>query len=155
MNGRSPSLLAGLLLALGFGSACQGGVLLYEVDRTSVLECDIRPNGRFCGDPLPPSTQLFAVERNGSFTLVHFDQETWVAEGVEGERSVLKEERTTREPGPCTSTLQRRLEFDEDGKVFTGTLEITTRVEGPSACGDTPRGEHRVFSLTGARTTSI
>lgn len=140
--------------ALAFGSACEG-IELYDVERRSVLECDIRPNGRFCVDPLPTSSQLFALERRESFTLVHFDEETWVADGIEGERSVLKIDRTTRDPGPCTSTLRRVLEFDADGESFSGTLEISTRVEGPSACGDTPRGELSVFSLAGARTNSI
>lgn len=132
-----------------------GGVELYDVSRTSVLECDIRPNGEFCGDPLPRSEQLFAVERRDTFTLVHFEEETWVANGVEGERSVLKVDRSTRDPGPCTTTLRRLLEFSENGESFTGTLEISTRVEGPEACGETPRGTRSVYSLTGVRTNSI
>ena len=142
------------LAAAALTGGC-GGVELYDVTRTSVVECEIRPNGEFCGDPLPPSAQLFAVERRDTFTLVHFDEETWIAEGVEGERSVVKVDRTTRDPGPCTSTLTRQLDFSENGEDFTGTLEIATRVEGPEACGDTPRGTRSVYSLTGVRTNSI
>lgn len=152
MSRRALTVAAVCLVALASG--CEG-VELYDVTRTSVLECDIRPNGEFCGDPLPPAEQLFAVERRDTFTLVHFDEETWVAEGIEGERSVLKVDRTTRDPGPCTTTLRRQLEFSENGSDFTGTLEISTRVEGPDACGETPRGTRSVYSLTGVRTNSI
>lgn len=143
-----------LVAAAALASGCES-FELYDVMRTSVLECDVRPNGEFCGDPLPPSTQLFAVERREAFTLVHFDEETWIADGIEGERSVVKADQTTREPGPCTTSLRRTLKFDENGQTFTGTLEIATRVEGPEACGETPRGERSVYSLSGSRTNSI
>ncbi len=147
-----PGLLA---LSLVIGSGCGGTLELYDVTRTSIMECDIRPNGQFCGDPAPQLVQLFAVERRQSHTVLHFDEETWVADGIEGERSVLKSDQSTRDPGPCTTTLRRELTFDENGDELSGTLEISTRIEGPEACGETPRGELSLFSLTGFRTDSI
>lgn len=147
--------MATLLSLVGLGLTGCEGVELYDVTRTSLEQCEIRPNGEFCGDTAPAVSQLFAVERRETHTFVHFEEETWVAEGTEGERAVEKLDLVTREPGPCTTTLRRTLRFSENGADFTGTLEIATRVEGPEACGETPRGERSVYSLAGARTNSI
>lgn len=147
-----------LLVVIGLLAVCASGcegVELYDVTRTSILDCDIRPNGEFCGDLAPPHEQVFAVERRDTHTLLYFDEETWIAEGIDGERSVVKVDQSTRDPGPCTNTLRRELKFSENGEELSGTLEISTRTEGPEACGETPRGDRRVFSLTGFRTSSI
>lgn len=134
--------------------AC-GGIELFDVIRTPVADCEIRPAGEFCGDVGDSVNQVIAVERKDEVTVLYFDEETWVAEGVTGPRDVLKETRVTRDPGPCTSTQRAELEFDEDGANFTGSLQLSTRIEGPDACGETPRGERRLFSLTGQQTNSI
>lgn len=153
--GASRSLRALLVVAaVGCSAGCEG-IELYEVTRTAVLECDVRPNGEFCGDLPTPLVQVFAVERREAHTLLYFDEETWVADGIDGERSVVKMDQTTRDPGPCTTTLRRALEFSENGEELSGTLEVASRIEGPEACGETPRGERSVFSLTGFRTNSI
>jgi hypothetical protein len=144
----------GLLLLLPSLVAC-GGIELYDVVRTPVADCEIRPTGEFCGDVGAAVNQVFAVERKEATTVLYFDEQTWVADGITGERSVLKETQVTRDPGPCTSLRRAELAFDEDGANFTGTLEISTRIEGPDACGETPRGERRLFSLTGQQTNSI
>jgi hypothetical protein len=148
--------LLGALLSLGalLPLGC-GGVTLFDVERRQVLNCEIRPSGEFCDDPAGPLQQLVAVEHRGEHTVLVLDEETWVATGTSGERRVEKLERSTREPGPCTTTLSRVLTFDEDGEQLGGRLELTTRVEGPAACGETPRGDRQVFSLSGTSTNSI
>lgn len=132
-----------------------GGIELYDVRRTPTLDCEIRPSAEFCGDLGAAVDQVFAVERKADTTVLYFDEETWTADGIAGVRAVLKETRVTRDPGPCTSTQRAELTFDEDGASLSGTLEVSTRIEGPDACGETPRGERRQYSLTGLATNSI
>lgn len=143
-----------LLLVSSLASAC-GGIELYDVTRTQVEDCDIRPNGEFCSDLGAPLQQVVAVELRETHTYLYIDEETWIAEGIEGERAVTKIDQATRDPGPCTTTLARTLEFSENGESFSGRLEIATRIEGPDACGETPRGTRRTFSLVGVQTNSI
>ncbi len=149
---KSPASLCLLLAILATGC---GGVTLFDVERRQVLDCDIRPSGEFCGDLAGPVQQVIAVEHRGEHTVLYFDEETWVAAGTEDERSVEKIDESTREPGPCTTTLSRILTFDEDRQVFSASLELTTRIIGPAACGETPRGERKVFSLSGVVTDRI
>lgn len=145
---------AALLLLLATSAGC-GGVSLFDVTRREVLNCEIRSSGEFCGDTAAPLQQVFAVEHRGEHTVLYFDEETWVATGTEGERTIEKIDQSTREPGPCTTTLTRTLTFDEDGEDFGGDLTVESRVVGPAACGETPRGQKNVFSLTGTSTNSI
>lgn len=147
-------LLPTVVVIASLASACEG-IELYEVTRTPVVECEIRPNGEFCGDVGSPIVQVWAVELRETHTFLHFDEETWVADGIEGERTVTKIDQATRDPGPCTTTLSRKLDFVENGESITGSLEVATRVEGPEACGETPRGTRSVISVTGPRTNSI
>lgn len=128
---------------------------LYQVTMTMVLRCEIRPNGEFCGDPAPPTTQLFVVEHKAGHTRVYFDEEAWIAEGEVGELLVTKAHSVTREPGPCTTSSQRELRFQEESLSFTGTLSTSTRIEGPDSCGETPRGTRDVLSLTGYETDQL
>ncbi len=140
--------------ALSMGAACER-VDFYDVVKTPVEDCDILPQGEFCGDVGGPSVEKFGVEIRAESTVLYFGEETWVATGIEGERVVIKEDRATREPGPCTTSSKRTLRFDTgnvDGvAVFTGTLEQSTRIEGPDACGDTPRGTRIFYNLAGER----
>lgn len=146
------ALLSQLVLA-----GCSG-MSLYGVIRSQVDDCDITPTGEFCSEE-PPDVQIeevFAVElRDDGHTVVYFGDEAWVAKGVEGPREVVKEEKATRLPGPCTSTLRRELSFDIQGTSLTGTFQESTRVEGPPACGETPRGTRARYTLTGTQTNSI
>jgi hypothetical protein len=130
-------------------------IQLYKVVRAPVADCEIRPSGEFCGDLGPAVEQVIAVERKDATTVLYFDEETWIANDIDGERRVLKETRVTRDPGPCTSTLRKQLSFDENGQALQGSLEISTRLEGPDACGETPRGERELFSLDGEITDRI
>lgn len=136
-------------------SGC-GGMSLYDVTRSPVEDCDITPSGEFCSEGGPDIQERFAVEiRDDGYTIVYFGDEAWVAEGTEGTREVLKEEKATRLPGPCTSTLRRSLSFDVLGPSLNGSYEESTRIEGPEACGDTPRGTRKSYTLTGVQTNSI
>jgi hypothetical protein len=145
---------AALVFATVVVTGCDG-MLLYRVQRTPEADCIINPNGEFCGEVGPASTETWAVERRSDATVVYFGEEAWVATGVDGARQVLKEERATRDPGPCTSTLRRLLEFDEDGVELRATLEISSRIEGPPACGETPRGDRLLFNITGEFTREL
>lgn len=146
-----PLVFAALALV---GAGC-GGMTFYDVTRAPVEVCDITPNGAFCDEEGAPVIEVFAVELRESQTVIYFGDEAWIAEGTRGAREVLKEERATRLPGPCTSTRRRHLVFDEDGQTLTGTLEESTVIEGPAACGETPRGERVIYALDGARTNRI
>jgi len=134
--------------------ACSG-IELYNVTRTPTLDCEIRPSGEFCGEVGGSVDQVFAVERRETITILQFDEQTWIAEGIDGLRSVIKETKVTRDPGPCTSTRRAELVFQENGAELTGTLEVSTRLEGPAACGETPRGDRQLYSLSGTATNSI
>jgi hypothetical protein len=149
--------LAPLALSVlaGFALCACGGIELYNVTREPVADCEIRPQGEFCGDLGAPVQQVIAVERKDEVTVLHFDEETWVAQGIDGERQVLKETLITRDPGPCTSTLRKVLVFSENSTRLQGSLEISTRIEGAAACGETPRGDRKRFSLLGDATNSI
>jgi hypothetical protein len=142
------------LLLCSLAAGC-GGVTLFDVTRRQVRDCDIRPDGEFCGENAAPVQQVIAVEHRGEHTVLYFDDETWVAAGTTGPRAVEQIDQSTREPGPCTTTLSRVLTFEEDGAVLSGDLEIVTRIIGPAACGETPRGDRKVFSLSGSSTNSI
>ena len=141
-----------------FISGC-GGLEFFDVVRTPVEECDILPQGEFCGDVGGPSVEKIGVEERGGSTVLYFDEETWTAAGTEGERVVIKEDRATREPGPCTTSSRRSLRFDigsvDNVPTFVGTLEESTRIEGPDACGDTPRGTRNTYQLNGQRGDSF
>jgi hypothetical protein len=149
---KGPAALCLLLATLGVGC---GGVTLFDVTRRQVLDCDIRPSGEFCGDPAGPVQQVIALEHRGEHTVLYFDEETWVAAGTQDERTVQKIDESTREPGPCTTTLTRTLTFDEDRASLSANLELISRLIGPAACGETPRGERKVFSLTGFATDRV
>ena len=130
-------------------AACQPDISFYNVTRTPTQECEIFPNERFCDELSPPLVETWSVEIREPRTFVYGEGEVWVADGIEGKRTVLKRSVVTRDPGPCTTTSERQLTFDEDASTFSGTLEIVNRVEGPAQCGDTPRGDSHVFELAG------
>ena len=151
-------------LACGVGLTCItagcGGMTLYDVTRAPVEDCDITPSGEFCSEGGAPLQEKLVVElRDDDYTVVYFGDEAWVAAGVDGPRQVVKEEKATRLPGPCTSTLRRELSFeiadDLAGAGLTGSYQESTRVEGPDACGETPRGTRVRYTLTGTVSSSI
>lgn len=120
-------------------SGC-GGLALYDVTRTPIEDCDITPGGEFCGDVGPAVSEKYAIEIRDNSTIIYVGEETWIDDVVEGDRNIIKEERITREPGPCTSTRRRELRFsfqNEGGadESLSGSYEIRTRLEGPDACG--------------------
>ena len=71
-----------------------------------------------------------------------------IADGIEGDRTTIKERRQSR--NQCTTTTRRTLEFDEDGQALIGVYTESFRVEGPEACGDAPFGDRQRADLTGA-----
>lgn len=142
------------LAATLMASAC-GGMTLYDVTRSRVAECDITPQGEFCTEGGPSVQQLFAVEVREGHTVVYFGDEAWVLTGEEGPKEAIKEERATRSPGPCTTTLRRELSLDIAGPSLSGTLVELSRTEGADACGETPRGRRQSYALTGSVTNQI
>jgi len=136
-------------------SSC-GGVVRYSVTKTPTDECIIRSNGEFCDEEdrlPPPTTETWTAETIDDKTILYIGEETWVADGVEGERRVVKLERTGAEL--CTTTTTRTLVFDvvenEEGTpVLVGSFDERVRVEGPEVCGETPFGTRRSFSLAGS-----
>jgi hypothetical protein len=164
-NGVGASLLqrshivSGLKLSLLLALVCQigcGGLTVYNVTLSAVEICIIRPGGEFC-DPeetFPaPSSQNWSVEKTDTHTIIYADTATWIADGIEGERSVIKEERVTQDA--CVTTTSRNLLFNENLEDFTGTLEEKVRLVGDETCGDTPWGTRQLFQLTGLVSDSI
>jgi hypothetical protein len=137
------------LLVVAASAACQPLTVFYEVTRTPTQECEIFPNDRFCDELTPPVVETWTVEIREPQTFVYETGEVLIADGFEGSRDALKRSIITRDPGPCTTTSERHLVFDEDGLTFTGTLEVVNRIEGPAECGDTPRGDSHVYDLVG------
>jgi hypothetical protein len=128
-------------------------LLRYEVIRTPVEDCEIRPNGEFCeeADQLPsPTIEIWAVEILDAEeqTVLYIGDETWIAAGTTGERTAIKEQRQSR--NQCTTTIKKSLVFDEDGQALIGTYEESFRVEGPESCGDAPFGDRQRAELLGA-----
>ena len=149
------SALICLLMLL---SACGPSLTLYDVERVLVESCEITPEGEFCDDvgAAATSRETIAIERNGEITTLFFGEQTWVSlDDVEGERSVEKEERVTRDPGPCTTITTRTLRFTLEGNQITGTFDVAGRVEGNEVCGETPRGARQSFTLSGEVTNAI
>jgi len=151
-----PSLTIGILLGTGLASVgCEQPVARYEVTVSVTDDCVIRSNGRFCDEPesLPSDVvTTVAVElvepdndRDIPHTFLYYENELFIAPGVEGERRVLKETRTFS--GGCTVTVTEELRFNEDGTTFSGTLMRQTRTTGPESCGDTPFGTYREMNI--------
>ena len=148
------SLIAALLCstALCAGAACGDSVLLYEVTRTPTAECDVLPQGLFCDPQLsPPSVEVYTLEVRGSRTFLVFDEDTWVAEGSDGERTATQLSLATKEPGPCTTTTTGSFTFTATDTALNGTLERSSVLQGPAACGETPRGLRTSATVSGAR----
>ena len=128
-------------------------IVRYEVFRTPVEDCEIRPNGEFCeeAERLPsPTIEIWAVEllTDTEQTVLYIGDETWVASGAEQERTAVKEQRQSR--NQCTTTIRKTLVFDEDGQTLVGTYEESFRIEGPESCGDAPFGDRQRADLAGA-----
>lgn len=144
-------------LALMALSACGSSLELYSVNRTLTESCEIRPDGEVCDDvgAAPVSVETIAIENDGAVTTIYFGDQTWVSLEEGDERVVVKEERITREPGPCTQISTRTLRFTIDGNALSGSLETAARVEGNELCGETPRGSRQRFRLSGENTNEI
>jgi len=144
-----------LLLVLICPIGC-GGLTVYNVMLSAIEICIIRPGGEFC-DPeetFPaPSSQNWSVDKTETHTIIYADTATWIAEGIEGERGVTKEERVTQ--NACVTTTSRNLLFNENLEDFTGTLEEKVRLVGDETCGDTPWGTRQLFQLSGLVSDSI
>lgn len=145
----------------------------YEVTRTATSECDILPQGDFCVEPeqlSAPVFEVWAVERRGDEVRVLVDEEVWLADPPAADDSETpdritsaKLEVASAEPGPCTTTTTRSIDLTADTvdsgvdpftgldaqSELVGQLNEQTRLTGPPACGDTPRGLRSVASLLG------
>jgi hypothetical protein len=143
-----------LMLATTLGCTGCGGLYLYDVTLTPTQLCEIQPSGDICEDEGAPAKETFALEYREGRTFVYFGRESWIAEGLTGERTVNKEEVVIIEPG-CTITTTRDLKFDEDGQTFSGTLVDRQETRGPEECGQTPRGERTEFTLAGEATRQL
>jgi hypothetical protein len=146
-----------LTLSLALLAGCGSGMDLYRVARVMTSDCEIRSNGEFCDDigAQDPVFETFAVELSPDVTIVYFGEQAWIAQGTDDQRTSVKEDRVTSEPGPCTTINRRVLSFDVDAQEFIGTLETESRIEGNEACGETPRGRKQSFGLSGAVTNEI
>jgi len=139
-------------------SACGPSLTLYDVERVLVESCEITPEGEFCDDvgAAATSRETIAIERDGDITTLFFGEQTWVSiEDNDGARSIEKEERVTRDPGPCTTITTRTLRFTLEGNQISGTFDVAGRVEGNEVCGETPRGARQSFTLSGEVTNAI
>ena len=135
---------------------CGGGLIIYEVTLTPAEICIIRPGGEFCDqeDTFPaPSVQNWSVDLTETHTIIYADTSTWIAEGIEGERSVIKEERVSQ--NACVTTTTNHLIFNENREDFTGTLEEKVRLVGDETCGDTPWGMRHLFQISGSLSDTI
>lgn len=132
-----------------------GGLTLYDVRRTRTEDCDITPAGEFCSEGGPSIDEVFAVDVRDDYTTVYFGDEAWLLQGNSGARTTEKRSSTTREPGPCVTSLRRVLVLEIDGPLLRGTLDESTLVEGPPACGETPRGTKRRYTLSGSITNAL
>lgn len=143
-----------ILVALVAG--CGPSLVFYDVVRTPTRECEIFPDDEFCDELSPPVVETWSVEIKDERTYVYADGDVWIAEGDGTDedappRAVLKRS-VVADARACTTTTERRLSFAEDGETFTGTLDVVVRLEGPPACGDTPRGETHAYALNGVVT---
>lgn len=137
--------------------ACES-MSIYQTTRQLVQECDITPAGEFCSEGGPSAEEHISVESGDDYDRLFFQNEVWLLTSPEGSSERMesvKEQRTTRAPGPCTSTLRKELKVTYDGLLLNGELQVHTRVEGPPACGETPRGTRRKYTLSGRATNSI
>ena len=159
---RSPSFgktaCVGLVVTwLSVFCACQS-MSIYQTERQLVQECDITPAGEFCSEGGPSAAEIISVESGEDYERVFLQNEVWILPALEdGDEFYqgVKEQSTTRAPGPCTSILRKELSVGYDGFFLNGELQIHTRVEGPPACGETPRGTRRKYILSGQATNSI
>lgn len=138
-----------VLLALAPLASCVT-LYRYQVTLVALEDCVIRPNGEFCDEEEqlpPPAVQVWAVEIEAEHTVLYIGGETWIAEGIENQRTAVKERSTSR--NGCTTTVTRTLSFNEDGQTFNGTFETKTRVTGPESCGDAPFGDRQLFDVVG------
>src|SRR5688572_4494383 len=131
--------LALLLLVTTAGACRCDSFRFYEVTRTTVEECDIRPNGEFCDEPegfSPPVVEVWAVERVGEETRVFVDEEVWLANPPDQDDDpdfivADKLEIAAREPGPCVTTTSRNFQVIANDASIEGSLAESSRVEGP------------------------
>jgi hypothetical protein len=146
------------VVGAGSLSACRlDSFRFYEVLRTSTEECDILPQGEFCVTPdqlSAPIFEVWSVEVRGDETRIFLDDQVWIAEPPEEDadpdRIVAKKlEVTSREPGPCTTETSGSIDVLANDNGLTGTLRSKIRTEGPSACGDTPRGLRTTSGVAG------
>jgi hypothetical protein len=154
---RPRPLVVALALATVPLLGCEG-VARYSVTQTSVDDCIIRANGEFCDEEdtlAPPTVETYILELLDEETLIYIGEETWIADGIEGERTVVKEERLAR--SLCTTTTTRTLVFDTLANADTGAPELVgsfeerVRVDGPDSCGETPYGWRKRYSLFGVQ----
>ena len=128
----------------------------YDVTLTPTEDCDIRPNGEFC-DPNalpPPTTESWSVERVGDETRVFIEEEVWVASplGKNDDPNLVKADKievTTRDPGPCTTTVTRDFRVLATEQGISGEIHEKTRLVGDEACGDTPTGKRTTATVGG------
>jgi hypothetical protein len=115
----------------------------------------------FCNPQLdPPVQETWAIERTGTRSFVYIDDVVWVVDAPAANAPsnaplvATTQEVVTKDPGPCTTTSTANLTFTADDTTFTGTLNLESRLDGPSACGNVPSGQKRVESVAGARTAA-
>ena len=100
------------MVVLASGLSSCGGIVRYTVTKTPTADCIIRANGEFCDEAEqlpPPTTETWAAETIDEKTILYIGEETWVADGTDGERRVVKTERTGS--SLCTTTKTRTLVF--------------------------------------------
>jgi hypothetical protein len=135
------------------------GLTFYDVQRSRTEQCAIRSNGEFCVEPeqfAPPVFEAWAVDLGDDADLLYVDEQVWVlaplSDGDDPQVTPRKAQRSrvvSAGDALCTTTETQTVEFVADALGLAGTYEMSTRLDGPAACGTTPVGERIVEDLTG------
>jgi hypothetical protein len=134
----------------------------FRVLQTPIEDCSLRPNGEFCKEPeqfRAPKTTSLTVDIGPALGRVFLEESIYLldaaAEGVDpltAERTGSRRFVETREPGPCTSSIEETIRFTVTGEAFSGELRSRNVLNGPQACGATPIGERTTITLSGTAT---
>ena len=137
-----------------FGGCAESGI--YQVRVTPVEKCDILPTTEACDEAVGIIDERAVLSHTENAAHLFFLDEEWISTTLEGKRVIRKETSTTTEPGPCTVTISKKIEYEEtEDSTLKGNYETSSITDGAESCGDTPNGKRETFTFTGELTDSI